>query len=77
MSQKKTSLSDQLRQLIETAEVSRYRISQQTGISQSLLSRFIHDTAGLSVDSLDKLAEALGLQLIKTPKPAVKSRKKK
>lgn len=75
MSQKKASLSDQLRQFIETAEVSRYRISQQTGISQSLLSRFMHGTAGLSVDSLDKLGEALDLQLTKTPKPVVKSRK--
>ncbi len=75
MSQKKTTLSDQLRQFIETADVSRYRISQQTGISQSLLSRFMHGTAGLSVDSLDKLGEALDLQLIKAPKPAVKSRK--
>lgn len=77
MSQKKTTLSDQLRQFIETADVSRYRISQQTGISQSLLSRFMHGTAGLSVDSLDKLGDALDLQLIKTPKPAVKSRKEK
>ena len=77
MSQKKTSLSDQLRQFIETADVSRYRISQQTGISQSLLSRFMHGTAGLSVDSLDKLGEALELRLIKTPKPAVKRRKEK
>lgn len=77
MSQKKTSLSDQLRQFIETADVSRYRISQQTGISQSLLSRFMHGTAGLSVDSLDKLGEALDLQLIKTSKPAAKSRKEK
>lgn len=65
MSQKAKSLTDQLRQFIETAEVSRYRLSKQTGISQSLLSRFMHGTAGLSVDSLDTLADALDLELTK------------
>ncbi len=66
MNQKKTSLSDQLRRAIETADVSRYRLSQQTGISQSLLSRFMHRTAFFSEESLNTLADALGVELVKT-----------
>lgn len=65
MSKKNTSLIDQLRHYIETAEVSRYRISKETGISQSLLSRFMHGKAFFSEESLNTLADALGLELTK------------
>lgn len=74
MSKKQTLLSDQLRDFIETAEVSRYRLSQQTGISQSLLSRFMHGKAFFSEESLNTLADALGLELTKK-KPSSAKRK--
>lgn len=69
MSKTKPTLTDQLRQYIETADVSRYRLSQQTGISQSLLSRFMHGKAFFSADSLNTLADALDLKLTKTTPP--------
>ncbi|MBC7818144.1 MAG: helix-turn-helix transcriptional regulator [Planctomycetaceae bacterium] len=66
MSQKQNkTLSDQLRELIDDAGISRYRLSQQTGISQSLLSRFMHGTAFFSEASLNTLADALGVELVK------------
>lgn len=77
MSTKKTTLSDQLRHFIETGEVSRYRLSQQTGISQSILSRFMHGKAFFSEESLNTITDALDLQLTKRSKPAAKSRKGK
>lgn len=77
MTKKKTTLSDQLRHFIETGEVSRYRLSQQTGISQSILSRFMHGTAFFSEASLNTLTDALDLELSKRSKPAPKSRKGK
>jgi transcriptional regulator with XRE-family HTH domain len=72
MAPKRTKLSDQLRHAIETADRSRYVLSRETGIDQATLSRFMTGRGGLSIDVLDKLTEALQLEL--TPKTA---RKKK
>jgi transcriptional regulator with XRE-family HTH domain len=77
MATKKLSLSDQLRQFIETAGVSRYRISQETGISEPLLSRFMHGKAFFSEESLNTIAEALELELTKRSTTTAKSRKGK
>ena len=70
MTQKKTSLTDQLRQLIEDAEISRYQLWQQTGIDQAVLSKFVSGKGGLSMESLDKIGEVLNLQITKRPVPA-------
>jgi hypothetical protein len=40
-------------------------LSKETGISQAMLSRFMSGQAGLSIEYLDKLGEALGLMLVK------------
>jgi len=57
------SLSDQLRQAIERSGVSRYSIWQQTGIDQGSLSKFMDGERGLSIESIDKLADLLGLHI--------------
>jgi len=57
---KKKPLSEQLRD----ADVTRYRISQATGIAQGQLSRFVHAQSRLSMDTLDILAEYLELEVI-------------
>ena len=75
MSNKKISLTDQLRQLIESAEISRYQIWQQTGIDQAVLSRFVNRKEGLSMESLDKLGEILDLQITKREKKSARRRK--
>ena len=77
MTTKKTSLTDQLRQLIESAEISRYELWRQTGIDQAVLSKFVNHKGGLSMESLDKIGELLDLQITKKPKPAVRIRKGK
>ena len=64
MARKRTKLSDQLRQAIETADKSRYRIALEAGIHHATLSRFIHGKGGLSIDGLDRLAEVLGVELV-------------
>ena len=63
MARKRLKLTDQLRTAIETADKSRYRLSKETGIDEATLSRFMHGKGGLSMDGLDRLAEALGLDL--------------
>jgi DNA transposition AAA+ family ATPase len=57
------SLSDELRQAIERSGMSRYSIWQQTGIDQGSLSKFMDGERGLSIESIDKLADLLGLHI--------------
>jgi hypothetical protein len=59
----KEKFSDQLRRAVRESEATRYQISKQTGISQAVLCRFVAGTAGMSLDSIDKLMDALGLEI--------------
>lgn len=60
----KKKISDQLREAIERSGKTRYRISLETGISQSQLSRFVNDPAvSLSLANIDKLCECIGAVL--------------
>jgi DNA-binding phage protein len=70
----KTKLTDQLRRAVDAAEKSRYRIALDAGIDHATLSRFMNRKGGLSMDGLDRLAEALGLEL--TVKQAAQKRKR-
>jgi len=59
-------LSEQLRDAIEKADVSRYEISKATGVSQSTLSKFVLGTRpGLSFDAMGRVGEYLGLVIVK------------
>ena len=68
--QEKKLISDQLREAILSADVTRYRISKDTGITEAALSRFITGGSGLSLKTIDILGEYLGLDITtrKTPK---------
>jgi len=74
---KKQRFSDMLRHAVERSKLTRYRISLQTGIAQSILSRFIHQGAGVSMANIDKLFDCLDLEIVvRTPaKRIVKKRK--
>ena len=74
---RKRRFSEQLRRAVERSELTRYQISKQTGIAQSILSRFVNQGAGLSMDSVDKLCECLGLRLVEEGDPARKRTAKK
>lgn len=65
MASKRKLISDQLRDAIESSEVSRYLVSKETGISQSTLSRFMSGERGLPLSAIDTLGEYLGLELTK------------
>ncbi|MCC7086568.1 MAG: hypothetical protein IT427_16340, partial [Pirellulales bacterium] len=64
MTNKPKLLSQQLREAILNADVSRYRISKDTGISEAQLSRFVNKICGLGQEASDKIGEYLGLQLV-------------
>lgn len=63
-----SDLLDAIRQAIEASDKSRYRIAQQSGIEQSALSRLMSGERGLGVESIEKLADVLGLEIIVRPK---------
>lgn len=69
-----TTVSDQLRQAIEAANVSRYQISKDVGISAPVLCRFVHSDCGLSLANIDKLCTYLGLELRPVRKTKQKGR---
>jgi len=58
-----STFSEQLQEAIRSSGTSRYAIARQTGLSQALLCRFLQGTRGLSLESIDKLMNALGLEI--------------
>ena len=60
-----------LLEAITTSKLSRYQIAKQSGISESVLSRFVSGQTSLSLENLDRIATVLGLRLkrIRTRKP--------
>lgn len=63
---KKSTLSESLREAVRNAPVTRYRMAQDTGISQGNLSHFVHGSRGLSLHNLDVLCEYLDLSLVES-----------
>ena len=63
MTTKQKPVSEQLRAAILGADVSRYRMSKDLDISQAALSRFVNGAMGLSLKSIDRISEYLGLEV--------------
>lgn len=61
---KHKTLTDQLRQALDDSGLTRYEIAKQTGIDQSILSRFYNGERGISNAVMDKLGEFLGLEIV-------------
>jgi hypothetical protein len=61
-------LSDQLRQAIRRSEASCYVISKATRIDQGTLSKFLKGERGMSLESVDRIAAFLNLELRSKPK---------
>ncbi len=75
MATKRTFGAD-LRRAVNDGPLSRYAIHKATGIDQSVLSRFVAGQCGLSLESIDKVCELLGLRLVaKGPKRKAKRTK--
>ena len=65
-------LTDQLRQAIDDSGLTRYRIAQETGISESTLGQFYNGHRGLSMEALNALGEFLQLTIHMGRKPQQK-----
>ena len=58
---KQKLLSDQLREIIEGGDVTRYRLS---AVDASQLCRFVQGKGKLTTDSLDRIGQALRLRIV-------------
>jgi hypothetical protein len=70
------AILNEIRKAIRASEKSRYRLWQETRITQSQLSRLMTGEAGVSVDNLERLADALGLEIIIRPGKAGKAKER-
>jgi transcriptional regulator with XRE-family HTH domain len=53
--------SDEIREAIAGAPLSRYEICKRIGFNEGAMSRFMAGRSGISMETLDKLAALLGL----------------
>ena len=65
---------EQIRRAIRAGKKTRYRIAKETGIPESQLSRLMSGEKGLSIESLERLADCLGLHVVVRPKKRRKGR---
>ena len=67
-------LLEEIRDAIEVSGKTRYRIAKESGIAESGLSRLMSGERGLSIDTLERLADYLGLEIVILPKRRRKGR---
>ncbi|MCE5279942.1 MAG: helix-turn-helix transcriptional regulator [Planctomycetaceae bacterium] len=60
-------MSDQIRRAVNQSALSRYAMCKAAKIDQATFSRFMHGVVGLSMATLDDLADVLGLDLAPLP----------
>lgn len=66
-----STVSDQLRSaILDRRDLTPHGIATAAGIAPSCLSRFVAGQRGLTLESLDALAEVLGLRLVETARRA-------
>ena len=53
-----------LRAAIDASEMSRYRIAVEAEMDHASMSRFMSGKTGLTLDTIDRLAEVLGLEMV-------------
>lgn len=63
-----SQLIEAIKQAVAASGKSRYRIYQESGVLQSQLSRLMSGERGLKVEAIERLADALGLEIIVRPK---------
>jgi len=61
-------LVDAIRRAILASDKTRYRIAKESGVTAGQLSRLVHGERGLSADSVERLADCLGLEIVIRPR---------
>ncbi len=58
------TISEQLRRFIKDSGLSTYQLERETGVHNSMVSRFLRDERGLRIEAVDALCEQLKLRLV-------------
>jgi DNA transposition AAA+ family ATPase len=68
---KTPDISMQLRRLIENCGMTQYRLSKETDVARSTLSKFLNDPEfSLSLNAIDKIGRRLGWRIVaEAPRP--------
>ena len=66
------TVSEQLREAIDSAPISRRQVCLRCGIDEGQFSRYMNHKAGLSMEGIDAVATFLGLELRPIQKPRAK-----
>lgn len=61
-------LIEAIAQAVEASGETRYRIAQESGVSASQLSRLVNGNRGLTVETIERLADYLGYEIALKPK---------
>jgi transcriptional regulator with XRE-family HTH domain len=64
MTSMRHKFSDQIRRAIDGSELSRYALCNSIGLNQGTMSRFMAGKGNLSIATLDRLAELLGIEIV-------------
>lgn len=59
---------EQIRQAILAAEETPYSIAKGSGVNKSQISRMLNSKSDLSVDSAERIAHYLGMEIVIRPK---------
>ena len=57
-------LVDAIRMAVEASGQTRYRIAKESGVSAGQLSRLVNGERGMSVETIERLATYLGLEIV-------------
>jgi hypothetical protein len=57
-------LSDQLREILGSGPMTRYRLSKEAGVDQGQLSRFVLGKGQMTFNTLDRIGKVLKLRLV-------------
>ena len=65
-------IAEQLRVMVQEAMwkrgVQQAELARQTGLSEGQISRFLKGERGLSLESIDRMMDALGLEIVIRPR---------
>lgn len=65
-------LLDEIRRAVETSGKTRYRIAKESGVSAGQLSRLVNGERGMAVETIERLADYLGLKITIEPRNKTK-----
>ncbi len=69
-----SKIIEQIRKAIQASPKTRYRLSKESGVSEAQLSRLVNGKCGMSAGNLERLADALELEITIRPKVGRKGR---